>query len=357
LTLDSTNSAARDLLTVVYPAPESMGESPGWPGPLGRWRRELSSADSGGREWFRDTLPALDAGSLRAVASLAQLEGRGLVDAHAAVRQLRAKAGRPAERIEAALAEHALALNEGRIRDALAASSRLADLVPAAHPELRIRALDALYGDGDLRAGEAAARALERVAASRPATDPSARAIQLSDACVLAQWRLQRGDTTQVRHVIERLRADPLQTVVHLPAASAGPAACAELLEGALAVEQQGAAAAAAVAGLDSLAFTAAASGDAVTYAPLLIARLHERLGDPRAALEAVRRRADPIGWPRYLASALYMEGRYATLAGAPGLARLAYQRYLALRGRPDPELRARTDEVRGALAALPAGY
>jgi hypothetical protein len=108
------------------------------------------------------------------------------------------------------------------------------------------------------------------------------------------------------------------------------------------------------VARLDSLAFTAGVAGDASTYAPILVARLHERLGDFAGALNAVRRREELVGWPRYLATALRDEGRYAALAGTPADARVAFRKYLALRDAADPELRGQVEEVRRELAGLP---
>jgi hypothetical protein len=52
---------------------------------------------------------------------------------------------------------------------------------------------------------------------------------------------------------------------------------------------------------VDSLVLAPQIVGDLATYAPLLIARLHERLGDPTAALAALRRRPYMSEWPRYL--------------------------------------------------------
>jgi hypothetical protein len=134
--------------------------------------------------------------------------------------------------------------------------------------------------------------------------------------------------------------------------AAAGPA-CALLLEAAAAVEARAPEAPTLVARLDSLALTAAAAGDAVTYAPILHARLHGRLGDPARALAAVRRRAGAVAWPRYHAAALRDEARYATLAGDAAGARAAHLRFLALRAAPDPELRPQVEAVRAALASL----
>jgi hypothetical protein len=225
-------------------------------------------------------------------------------------------------------------------------------LQPGSHAHLRLRVLDALYGDGDTARAETVVRTLERRSAPRPGADPSTRAVELANACVMAQWRLHRNDTAGVARAIERLRADSVAAALPAPPLAAGSAACAELLHAWLAVTLMQPGAEPEVTRLDSLAFTAAPSGDAVTYAPILIARLHQRLGDPQAALAAVRRRTRDVAWPRYLATAWYDEGRYAMAAGVTGEAREALRRYLVLRSHPDPELRDRADAVRRLIAS-----
>ncbi len=358
LQLDPGHAPARELLAQVVDvaALDStvLADSTLPLAPFLQWR-VAAAADSGSSGWLRNNRTPLGPRNLRAIALTAQRDAIGLADARIAVQLLRARGGRPADRMDAALAEHALALNEGRRRDALAATERLAELQPGTRAHLRLRVLDALYGDGDERAAAAAVPALERFAALRPAVDPTARAVQQADACVLAQWRLQRGDTTDVPGIIDALRAEPLRLAIAAPPVSAGGVACAELLSAALAVRVGGSDAARAVARLDSLAFTASVSGDAITYAPLFIARLHGALGNPRAAFAAVRRRDPLVGWPRYLATAWREEGRYASEAGLPDAGRPALGRYLVLRANPDPELRDQVDEVRRALARAPA--
>ncbi|MGH7629835.1 MAG: BTAD domain-containing putative transcriptional regulator [Gemmatimonadales bacterium] len=355
LQLDPTHTPTRELLAQIADRASlqrvAAADSSLPLAPFLRWRAALLGGDSAAVRSFRDTLPRLGPRNLRAIIISAQIDAAGLGDARRAVQQLRVRAARPAERTDAALAEHALALNEGRLRDALAATNRLAEIQPGSHAHLRLRVLDGLYADGDARAAGTAAQALERFVALRAATDPIARAVQVADACVLAQWRLRRADTTGVRRTIDELRAEPLRMAAAAPAASAAPMACAELLEAGLAVALNRADAAGVVARLDSLAFTPGVSGDAIAYAHLLVARLHDRLGNPRAALAAVRRRDELVGWPRYLAAAWRDEGRYAALAGVANEARPSLTRYLALRTNPDAGLRNQVEEVRRMLA------
>ncbi|WP_284349748.1 BTAD domain-containing putative transcriptional regulator [Roseisolibacter agri] len=350
LALEPTYVPARELLAQIDASQAVDARLP--LAPFLRWRAAVVAGDSTALRTMRASLAQLGPTNLRAIAMASQQDAVALDDARRAVRQLAARGGRPADRVDALLAEHALALNEGRARDALAATERLAELRPGTRGHLRLRVLDALYGDGRRDAGDAAALTLQRAADAAPAAEPTARAIQLADVCVVAHWRLARGDTAGVRRAVEQLRAEPLRVPLAAPPAAAGGAACAALLEAALAVERRAPDAAAAVARLDALALTAAVSDDAVAYAPILVARLHARLGDGRSALGAVRRRGYQVAWPRYLAAALRDEGRYAAQEGDMDAARDAYERFLMLRADPDPELRPQVDEVRAALNA-----
>jgi DNA-binding SARP family transcriptional activator/TolB-like protein len=355
LGLDSTYVPARELLaqledpeaTTPTPADSSLPLEP-----FLHWRSAVMTGDSASVRGVRNRLPELGPRNLRAIAATALAEAISVGDARRAVRQLLAKGGRLEDQVDAVLADHALALNEGRLRDAEDAAIRLAELQPGTHAHLRLRVLDALYGDGDTTTAETAIRVLERRSAPRPGADPSARAVELADACVTAQWRLHRNDTTGVRGAIERLRADSLAASLAAPPLAAGSVACSELLQAWLAVTLMQPDAGRTVARLDSLAFTAAPSGDAVMYAPVLIARLHLRLGDPRAAAAGVRRRANEAGWPRYMATVWKEEGQYALAVGAIDEAREAFRRYLVLRSKPDPELRAEVERVRRLFAS-----
>jgi DNA-binding SARP family transcriptional activator/TolB-like protein len=350
LQLDPGNIPARELIGSI--TDDTTADSALPLAPFLAWRGAVTRGDSSSLRRLRHTLPQLGPRNLRAIAVAAQSAAASLGDARVAIRQLGARASRSDERLDAALGEHALALNQGRIQDALEATERLAQLQPGVHAHLRLRVLDGLYGDGDLLAATEAAGALRRFAAVRATARPQARALQLADACVLAQWRLHAADTTGIRQILGWLRAEPLQVAGLGPPIAAAPPACAELLEATLAVLLRRPDASQLVARVDSLAFTAGVSGDAVTYAPLLIARLHQRLGDPGGALNAIRRRGNFLEWPRYLATELREEGRYASLVGATQEARVAYGRYLTLRARPDSTLREQVEQVRAELAA-----
>jgi hypothetical protein len=58
-------------------------------------------------------------------------------------------------------------------------------------------------------------------------------------------------------------------------------------------------------------------------------------------------------GWPAYLATAWAEEGRLAEATADSSTARRAYERYLALRSDPEPELLPSVDSVRRRLEGL----
>jgi hypothetical protein len=89
---------------------------------------------------------------------------------------------------------------------------------------------------------------------------------------------------------------------------TATPVACAELLEASHAVVVQQPDARARVVRLDSLAFTVQGAGDASAYAPIVVARLFERLGDRPSARQALRMAQPIVDWPRYAAAAARYE-------------------------------------------------
>jgi DNA-binding SARP family transcriptional activator len=236
-----------------------------------------------------------------------------------ALERAASRANDAAERIDLALAQHDLALDAGRADRVAESIARLRRLLPGPRAWLRLRVLDGLYGGADSAAATTAARSLGDAVGDAPTVGTSTSEGWLADACVLAQWRLHRDDTTQVRATIARLRG--WQRRQASPAVAATPVACAELLEASLAVVARQPDARMRVVRLDSLAFTTQVAGDAATYAPIVVARLFERLGDRESARRALRK-AQPLmdlprshtdEWPRYGAAA----GRYErALAG-----------------------------------------
>jgi hypothetical protein len=170
---------------------------------------------------------------------------------------------------------------------------------------------------------------------------------------------------------------DPQGAPGESPQSLASNTVCAALLEAKLAAATSASDAAAALDRLDSL-IRSGAGGQrngppvAFTLSPayvrstigispcgfedfvnLEIARLRERQGDLRAALDAVRRRPYAYHLSDYLAPHLREEGRLAALTGDTTAAIRAYRHYLALRTDPEPALRPAVEAVRAELAKL----
>ena len=319
--------------------------------PFLRWRMAVTQSDTSALRSIRSGFSRLGPANLRAVALASQFDAVAVEDGTRALRTLRARSLSRTRTIDELLGEHAMALNEGRIRDALDATTALGTAASNSHADLRLRVLDRLYGDGDTLAGRTAAENLEREAAIGPSAEHAGPSPRLADLCVLAQWRLATGNAAAAAAIAVALRNAASSSE---PAAvSAGREACAELVDAAVAVASRRRDARARVARLDSMAFTPETAGDAAVYAPLWIARLHEQVGDVPGALRSVRRRQYMSDWPRYLASMLRVEGRLAETVGEIAAAREAYRRYLVLRHTPDAPLTAQAVAVRQAADRL----
>jgi DNA-binding SARP family transcriptional activator len=314
--------------------------------PFIRWREAIGTDDTAKTQVFQESLPRFGPMTLRAIARASQFDSVTTDDGERALAALRRRAMRQSELVDLALAEHSLAMIRGRPSEALAATLRLQRVLPGSHASLRLRLLDRLHAEGDSAAADAAARELASVTGPAAASSTTSSAIWLADVCVLAQWRLAHGDTTGVRGAVAALAS--AEDVAGPPLlVSTAPNVCAVLLDASLAAATSAPDARVRLARLDSMVFTPQVAGDAIAYAPLLLARLHQRLGNASGALQAVRKRAYMSGWPRYLATSVREEGRLAAASGDTTAARAAYVRYLAMRSDAEPSLAAELDEVR----------
>jgi len=267
----------------------------------------------------------------RAVAMADLWNAHSLAAAADAIAILRTSAATNAEAVDAVLAEHSLALNEGRPTDAFASTRRLHELRPDSHAYLRLRVLDALYGDGDSVAAVAAAADLQHTIDAAFDGFPLERRRRVADGCVVGQWRLAHGDTAGVRRIMDLL--DSYGTRRDPPPVNTPPEACGKLLEVALAVATSRSDALARLDHVDSLMFTSAVAGNAAGYAHLLIARLYRELGHPDRALAAIRKRDYMVGWAAYLATTWQEERRLADAVGDRHAAAVAQMMYTAFRG------------------------
>lgn len=312
--------------------------------PFLRWHAAQTRGDTALQRALRDTLWRLGRANLRAIVQASQFDGIGASDAAAASRILVARVGVDVERHDALMSAHSLASNGGRPKAARAVADQMANVGTDGHAPLRLRLLDALYAQGDTAAAASAAAALARGSEGSVAEVASAAP---ADGCVLGQWRLAHDDTSGVAQAIASLHAARRSD-------AAGPAAaCATLLQSWLDVSTGRADARRRLDRTSALAFTPVTTGEVSAYAPILLARLYERVGDRRRALEVLRRRPYMAGWPAYLATALVEEGRLAEATADSTTARRAYEHYLALRADPEPEVLPGVDSVRRRLEGL----
>jgi hypothetical protein len=250
--------------------------------------------------------------------------------------------------------QHAGALNAGRPKEAyLPVDERDAP----SRRSLQLQIEDALYWGGDTSAAVEAVSRLRPFAEAGPLRGDEARE-QSHARCVVAQWRLARGETQGADVAIRRLRA----TVPGLaPADSAGfvryGTICAAVVEALQAAALRQPDVRMRIERLDSLARTfifEICCGEAVPGVNLVLAHLWEAQEDLPRALQAVRRRAGGYMLaPLFMSTFLREEGRLAALAGERVAAIGAYQHYLALRPDPEPSVNPEVQQVRADLADL----
>lgn len=320
--------------------------------PYLRWRLAVATGDSAAVRRIRGTLRGVGPANLRAIAMASQFDGAGLGDGALALGISQSRTTSLSEQIDLVLGQHSLALLQGRPRAAFEVATRLAVLQPGSQAYLRLRVLDALYAEGDTAAASGAARQLERLVSGGATLGAFATETRLANLCILGQWRLSRGDTVGMASSIEALgRAGGAGQFLY-PVSTPAPV-CASLLHAWLANLNTPGDALPLIERVDTLALTPEVAGDAISYAPILVARLYERAGHPRRALHAIRKRIYMSGWPRYLATVLREEGRLAELNGDRASARESYDRYLALRSSPDSSALPQVEQVRSRRGAL----
>ena len=364
LALDPEHVLARRLLVLLaarlgdtttldeLATPAALRDSMGGQEPFVRWRVAVARNDQAELRQIRTAISDMSRPNLRAIAMATQFDAVGVEDAERAIRvSRRARSPRASEQLDALLAEHSLALNEGRPVLALDVTEQLQDAQPGWRAHLRLRILDAIYSEGDPEVAEEAAELLSVRVGRGTAASPTDEAIRLADACVVAQWRLARGEVRGVAQIVSMLRSAGVPRVA-VPI-GANPLACAGIVDATMSVVMQRPDALQRVEQLDSLMLSGPAVGDASTYAHLAVARLFERLGKPERALSAIRRRPYMTGWPRYLATSRREEGLLAARVGERDRALMAFRQYLALTRDPEARVQPLVAAVRREVAKL----
>jgi len=318
---------------------------------LHRWQEAWTRGDSTKATALADSIDLSQ--YVYGMDQLAFYNGVGTSDVARALDTAFAKATTDPQRRSLARMAHDFYLVAGRPSAALKRLATSADSAGDVNiPVLAIR--DALIADGDTVAAIGAARALRVFETGPIAPDSARRGIQRAATRVLEPWRLSRGDTSETRRSLERLRsiarqltgaprADAEVEIAAIEAMHADVTRSPNLRTYAVRLDSM----------LRALDYSATNVGRA-SFTNLVAARLLEKLGDVRGALAAARRRSD--AWTQnnpYLATQLREQGRLAALAGEREEAIRAYRHFLALRVDPEPALRPQVDAVRRELRQL----
>jgi TolB-like protein len=251
--------------------------------------------------------------------------------------------------------ERGVALNAGRPKEAY---RHLDEWHAPSRQVLQLQVQDALYWGGDTSAAVEAVRRLRPFAEAGSMRGDEARE-QYHALCVVAQWRLARGETQGADLAIRRLRATTVPGLASADSAEFAryAALCAAVAEALQAEALRRPDVRMRTERLDSLARTfifEVCCGPSVPGVNLVLAHLWEAQGDLPRALQAVRRRAAGYGLtPLLMSTFLREEGRLAALVGERGEAIRAYQQYLALRPDPEPSVKPEVEQVRADLADL----
>jgi DNA-binding SARP family transcriptional activator/TolB-like protein len=254
------------------------------------------------------------------------------------------------EQLERRLGAFAWALNRGRPAEALSVLETIREVERSPGFHFRLAVLTALYGDGDEGAGGEAARAL--------AAAPAEGALGEFNLCIRAQWRLARGE-------VGPAGLDDGDLPPAHPAEFSGNSAshriiCSAVVHAQHAVLRGGGPHSPEVRHLDAVlgmgrhALGLVDDGQ-IEFAHLALARFLEDGGDPEAALRALRRRVQYLGWQPYLAASLREEGRLAAAVGDMEGALRAWEHYLGFRWDPEPALAEEVARIRAQVEGIRA--
>lgn len=318
---------------------------------LHRWEEALTRGDTSRSRAISDSLDLTQ--YVYGMDQLTFYNGLGASDVTRALDTAISKAATDPQRRSLARMAHDFDLVAGRPTSALAklvaSGDSAADINVAV---LKIR--DALIADGDTTAALDGVKALRPLEMASLASDSARRANQRAATRVLEPWRLSRGDTSQTRRSLERLRTiartltgqsriDAEIEITAIEAMHADVTRSPSLRMYAVRLDSM----------LRALDY-ASTNVSRASFANLVASRLLEKVGDNRGALAAARRRSD--AWTQgnpYLATQLREQGRLAAIVGEREEAIRSYKHYLALRVAPEPSLQPQVEAVRRDLRQL----
>jgi serine/threonine-protein kinase len=317
------------------------------------WQMALTFGDRVVLDSVRGAFPEMNVLPLRAIVRTSTLKGYDPDDAELAAAILRERPAPRAERATTLWLLHDFELNRGRPSAARAVTQEVGRLQPDGRLRLRLRVLDALYGEGDAVAAGQAVDSLLPQASAPLSPDVDLRASQFADLCAVEQWRLWHGEFSSAPASIEVLRSATYPADETWTVGSAHT--CASILEAVFVSATGQPGSESVVAQLDSLLrqipFGVLTPERLDRTGTLAVARLLESQGDIDAAYRAVQRRE--FFNTRYLATYLREEGRLAALLGEREAAVRAYRHYLTLRSDPEPALAEEVEQIRADLARL----
>lgn len=355
LALDSTNAPALlhliDLAILDHDADRLKV--------LDAIRARMDSANTGGRYQFGFRARALgDSAALRALrASLdtGQLSelfylslspvifGNGVDDALLALDKWVERAATVDERLLAYATAHDLYQAMGMPSRAARMLQMQSGISNDSLTSAAAAVFDALYADGDEHFALQSAAYLERLSAS-PNPEIAAPA-----ACITAQWRLLRGQRTDLGRTVQLLGSVPRTSGQYISAQL-----CGLVLQALAAHTARSPRLRERVETLDRFMRAGPDVDETLgNVANFVLGRMYSDLGEDGSALRAVKRHAlVPGGF--YLISSMWREE--ARLRAATGDRKGAvemYQKYLNIRTRAEPAVRRQDDAVRRELAEL----
>jgi KaiC/GvpD/RAD55 family RecA-like ATPase len=292
-------------------------------------------------------------GLLQGVIRHMQFDGTGALYAKPAIEEIVRTSATDALRRGRARYAHDVMMNLGRPADArryLAMSRDSAN-------DLNVRIIlvrDAILGEGDQASAMEAAQSLAKIEAEPAPTDSAGLQIRRAVTRVLEPWRVMRGDTSQTRRSIARLRAIARAQPKVDSAQAQLEIAYLEML---YAMASKASNLRVLAQRMDSMfldqQFAGVHTGRTSQHA-IALGRAWEQLGEPRRALSAVMRFSN---WNTevmpYLGAQVRETARTAVRAGDKKRAIRSYNQYLGMRAVAEPSYKPEIDSVRAELARI----
>lgn len=317
-----------------------------------RWWMASALGDSATLTELRSRMDEIALQNLYRIVQWSEFTGAHVEDGERASQLLVDRAATPSDRFQGLMYRRGVLLNRGRPRAANRELRGVREVQPFPLVESWVVTSNALFAGGDTAVARSAVRELAELATAPLSHDSLEREVQLGAGFLVERWRLLNGETGTAPTTIRRLQS--------AAAESSSPDDIGWLrqriliLEAILATLERRPSADSLLARLDSL-LRAVPPGPPplVDELNLIAARLHDALGHPEKALEALQRRHFFWGSGGYLATYLREEGRLAALTGDRERAIQAYRHYLALRRDPERAVADEVDRVRSELAGL----